>query len=125
MTTYVITKKTFSEKALRKLGHGFVWKPVTKTKVRPPTDERGFHDWLWMLVSDFGNGTYHIVRNQEKGESAGFKPICLCSIDENSIFIERGYNQIKSHPYFGARRQAYFKNVRDHSRFGHQLVKVK
>jgi len=41
MTTYVIKKQMFSEKALRRMGNGNVWKPVVKTKVRPPTDEQG------------------------------------------------------------------------------------
>jgi len=125
MTTYVIKKQMFSEKALRRMGNGNVWKPVVKTKVRPPTDECGFHDWLWMLISKYGEGVYHIIRNQEKGETAGFKPVCLCNINKNSIIIERGYSQIKSHPGFSARRQAYFKNVWNRSRFGRQLVKVR
>ena len=124
MVTYVIKKKEFSERALRRLGHGFVWKPVAKTRMRPPVDERGFHDWLWVLVSEFGAGTYHVVRTQVKGESVGFKSVCLCSISENSISIERSYSQIKSHPHFGARRQAYFKNVRTRSRFGRQLIRA-
>jgi hypothetical protein len=115
MTTYIVKRREFSEKALRRMGNGFVWVPVAKTKIRPPQTEREFHQWLWDLVEK--EGTYHIIRNQEKGESAGFKPVVLCDITKDRIFIHRGYSRIKSNPGFRSDRQAYFKNVPSHSRF--------
>jgi len=121
MTTYIIKKREFSEKALRRLGNGNVWKPVAKTKVRPPTDERGFHDWLWMLVSEFGAGTYHVIRTHSKGESRGFKPVCLCEINQKAIFIHRSYSRIKSTPGFSTQHQAYFKNVPSRSPFRRKI----
>jgi len=119
MTTYIIKKREFSEKALRRLGNGNVWKPVAKTKVRPPQTEREFHQWLLDLVEK--EGVYHIIRNQEKGESAGFKPVCLCEITEDRIFIHRGYSRIKSNPGFKSDRQAYFKNVPSRSPFRRKI----
>lgn len=115
MTTYIIKRREFSEKALRRLGNGNVWVPVAKTKVRPPLTEREFHQWLWDLVEK--EGVYHIIRNQERGESAGFKPVCLCELAKDGIFIERSYSRIKASPRFKANRQPYFKNVPSRSRF--------
>ena len=123
-TTYIIKKQEFSEKAYRRMGNGNVWIPITKTKNRSPTDEKGFHEWLLSLVGNYGPGTYHIIRTHSTGESRGFKPVCLCDIDKERIFIRRGYTSIKSNPGFGPTRQAFFKNVPSRRRFGSRLVKV-
>ena len=109
MVTYIIKKQYQSNKALKRMGNENIWKPIVTTKLRPPIDELGFHSWLWNFVSSYGAGKYHIIRTHAKGEKRGFKNVCLCFINSTDISIERRYGQIKSHPGFGPRRQAYFK----------------
>ena len=121
MATYIIKKQYHSDAALRRMGNGNIWKPIVTTHLRPPVDEAGFHDWLWNLVCAFGEGKYHIIRSHAKGESRGFKGVCLCYIDSVDISIERSYGQIKSHPGFSARRQAYFKRMAPRRRFGSRV----
>jgi len=117
-TKYIIRKQMQSDKALRIMGNGNIWKPVVSTSSRPPTDEHGFHEWLWSLVQIYGPGKYSIIRSHSKGEKRGYKKMCICSITSTDLEIERSYSGIKSHPGFKANQQAFFKRISTRRRFG-------
>jgi len=115
--TYIIYRKEYSEKAMRIYGRGWTWVPVAKSKLRPPSDERGFHLWLWDLIKDKGAGDYRISRTATDGERRGFHPVWLGSIDESRLTTERRYTQFKGVPSLPPSRDLFFKRSKGRSRF--------
>jgi len=115
--TYIIYRKEYSEKAMKFYGNGWTWIPVAKTKLRPPSDEIGFHLWLWDLIKDKGPGDYRISRTATDGERKGFHPVWLGSIDQLHLTTDRRYTQFKGIPSLPPSRDLYFKRPRGRTRF--------
>jgi hypothetical protein len=111
ITTFIVTKRDYSEKAQRTYGSPIVWRFIAKTRLRPPQDETGFRLWLWQLIKEHGPGDYAVTRTQQKGERRGFHPIGLYSIDENQIIVLKRYPEVKSHPGLPASRQLWHKGT--------------
>jgi hypothetical protein len=116
-STYIIYRKEYSEKAARVYGNGYTWVPVTKTKLRPPSDERGFHQWLLELIREKGLGDYRIVRTAALGERRGFHGVWMGSIDEYNLTTDRRYSMYKGIPSLPPSRDLYFKAVTQRTRF--------
>jgi hypothetical protein len=117
MPTYIISKQDYSEKALRYYGNPIVWRTVAKTRLKPPQDEQGFHDWLWHLVKKYGSGYYAVTRTQAKGEGRGFHPVFFGYVDEYHLVVKKRYSEVKSHPRLPPSRQLYFKGTKERKRF--------
>jgi hypothetical protein len=116
-STYIIYRKEYSEKAMRTYGLGWTWVPVAKTKLRPPSDDRGFHLWLWGLIKNEGPGDYRIVRTAALGERRGFHGVWMGSIDEYNLTTDRRYSMYKGIPSLPPSRDLYFKAVTQRTRF--------
>jgi hypothetical protein len=116
-STYIIYRKEYSEKAAKVYGNGYTWKPVAKTKLRPPSDEGGFHQWLWDLVKEKGPGDYRIVRTAAEGERRGFHGVWLGSIDDHQLTTDRRYSMYKGIPSLPHSRDLYFKSATQRTRF--------
>lgn len=117
MTTYIIYKQEYSEKALRLHGDPNIWIPVRRVRQRPPSSQVEFHKWLWSLVKDKGAGIYRINRTQVAGERKGWHPLWLGYIDENYIDIDRRYSQYRGVPNVPPSRDLWFKATHERKRF--------
>lgn len=115
--TYIIYQMLYSENAGHKYGRPYVWEPVEKTRLKPPRDEMGFHNWLWGIISKHGPGYYRIVRNQAKGERAGFHGVVLCYIDQEYIRVERTYPDVKAVPGLPQSRQPWYQKPKQPTKF--------
>lgn len=117
LTTYLIYKQEYSEKAMRMHGYPYTWHLVRKIRQRPPSSEVEFHKWLWNLVKEYGAGIYRIVRTQNKGERKGFHGVWLGYIDRDYINIDRRYSQYKGIPSVPPSRDLWFKRPKERVRF--------
>jgi len=117
LTSFIIFKQVYSEKAQRMHGNPMTWRPVARLRQAPPRDESSFHKWLWDLVSKFGEGVYRIVRTHAKGERRGFHGVWLGWIDAEHVTVDRRYPEYKSHPGVPMSRQLFFKKVTERSKF--------
>lgn len=115
--TYIIYRKEYSEKAMKFYGNGWTWIPVAKTKLRPPSDEKGFYLWLWELIKDKGTGDYRISRTAVHNERRGFHPVWMGSIDQERLTTKRRYTEAKGIPSLPPSRDLYFKHQQERTRF--------
>lgn len=123
--TYIISKREYSEKALRYYGWGWVWKTVVTTKQRPPSDEMGFKTWLWQMVRNppnngvGGPGEYKIVRTAVKGERRGWHPVWRGYVDADHLVTYKKYTEFKGIgiPSLPPSRDLWFKKRRERTRF--------
>lgn len=115
-TTYLIKRQEYSEKAGRLHGRPWVWKHVATVRSAPPRDEDSFLNWLWHIVKE-QPGTYLVLRTQAEGDSAGFHPVWMGTIDFDHLSTQRRYPQVKSHPGLPISRQLFSKRVEQRVRF--------
>ena len=115
--TMIIFKQEYSEKAARLHGSPEIWRVVGKTRLRPPSDEDGFRNWLLQLVGKYGAGEYRIIRNQELGERAGWHAVWMGYLDEDYIRTDRSYPDIKAIANVPQSRQPWFKKQREFGKF--------
>jgi len=120
--TYIISKREFSEKALRFYGSGWVWITVAVTKQRPPSDEVGFSTWLWQIVRNApnghgGEGEYKIVRTAVEGERRGWHPVWRGYVDGDHINTLKRYTEFRGIPTLPPSRDLFFKRPEERTRF--------
>lgn len=117
VVTYIVYRQEYSEKAGRIYGNPYVWPPVAKTRLRPPSDEAGFRSWLWHLIKDYGAGVYFVNRTGGKNERRGFHPLGYFYVDRDHIIVKRRHPEFKSHAGLPPSRQLYFKRQEERTRF--------
>lgn len=120
--TFIISKRGYSEKALKYYGCGWVWSTCCVIRQRPPSDEQGFRIWLWGSVGNLPNGKggpgeYKIVRSQVVGEKRGWHPVWRGYVDQDHLVTYKRYTEYRGVPSLPPSRDLWYKRPKERTRF--------
>ena len=99
MTTYIIYRwEPLDEAGRRRKRRLGDWKPVAKTRNKPPRDEIGFRAWIINTIGmrKFVPGMYRVNRTQAEGEKAGYHQIFYGWVGWDYVRVDRTGS--KNHP---------------------------